>query len=359
MMNRSDPFKTFIIAEAGVNHDGSVERAVALIDAASDAGADAVKFQTFRADALAVERAPKAAYQTRAGARGESQRDMLRRLELSQADHRTLAARCEARGIGILSSPFDVESLAFLTDGLGLETIKIGSGEITNGPLLLETARRARRIILSTGMSTLQEIAAALDVIACGIAGAEAPNAITEAVPGPRRDLADRVTLLHCTSAYPAPIAEVNLHAMATLAHHFALPIGYSDHTKGNTIAVAAVACGARVLEKHLTLDCRAAGPDHSASSEPAEFAALVRAVRDVERAMGDGVKRCTEAERDARAVARKSLIAARRISAGEVFNSENLAVRRPGTGISPMQYWTWIGRKAARDFDAEELIEQ
>jgi len=353
----------YVIAEAGVNHNGDADRALVLVEAAAAAGADAVKFQTFRADALASAAAPKAPYQEAAGAAGESQLAMLRRLELPRAAHRALQAACAERGITFLSTPFDTDSLDFLTDDLGLPLIKLGSGEVTNGPLLLAAARSGAALILSTGMSTLQEVEAALGVLAFGYTGGAAPSraAFAEAFAcaAGRRALADKVTLLHCTSAYPAPAADANLRAMDTLRDAFGLPVGLSDHSAGIAVAVAAVARGARVIEKHFTLDRTLPGPDHRASLEPGELGALIAALRTAGEALGDGVKAPAPSEAANAHVVRRSLVALRPVRAGEPFTEDNLGVKRPGGGVPAMEYWDWLGRPADRDYAADEVIGQ
>lgn len=355
--------RTYVIAEAGVNHNGRMDLGRQLIDVAADAGADAVKFQTFRAENMVSRDAPKAAYQTRTTAGAETQLDMIRGLELDEADHEALMAHAAARGIAFLSTPFDVPSLHLLTRRFGLTTIKIGSGEITNGPLLLATARAARRVILSTGMSTLAEVETALGVLAFGF------SAPLDATPGPgeferaftvareQGALGERVTLLHCTTEYPAPFEDVNLRAMDTMAAAFGLPVGYSDHTTGIHVALAAVARGATVIEKHFTLDRSLPGPDHRASIEPATLKDLVLQIRDIERSLGTGIKAPAASELGNRDVARKSLVAATSIRAGDIFSEANLACKRPGTGIAPMRLWDYLGRPAAVSFDQDELI--
>lgn len=356
--------RTFIVAEAGVNHNGELDLARRLIDAAAQAGANAVKFQTFRTGELVSRAAPKARYQLRATDEGESQSDMLRRLELSESDHEVLVGHAAARGLDFLSTPFDVVSLRMLTQRFGLQTIKIPSGEITNAPFLLAVARAAPRVVLSTGMSTLAEVEAALGVLAFGFTAG--PSDIPAAgsferafasSPG-QNALRERVTLLHCTTEYPAPVHEVNLRAMDTMAAAFGLRVGYSDHTCGIHIAVAAVARGAELIEKHFTLDRALPGPDHKASLEPGELQELVRQIRDVERSLGDGVKRPSESEWSNRDVARRSLVATRPIAVGEAFTPENLACKRPGTGTSPYTYWQYLNRTAARKYDADEALD-
>ncbi|AVM75579.1 N-acetylneuraminate synthase [Magnetospirillum gryphiswaldense] len=349
-----------IIAEAGVNHDGKIDQALRLIDAAAAAGADVVKFQTFKAAALASAVAGRAEYQIRNLGGTESQLDMLRRLELSEDDHFRLRDHCRQAGIGFLSSPFDRLSLEFLIDRLGLDTIKLGSGELTNGPLLLQAGASGRNIILSTGMADLAETAQAVGVIGCGANGVLAPteSEIQAAAHCPSPDLIRRLTLLHCTTEYPAPMDQVNLRAMETLRQTFGLRVGFSDHTPGITAAVAAAALGASVIEKHLTLDRGLPGPDHKASLEPLEMKALVDSVRQVTAALGDGRKVPMPSERGNADIARKSLAVAAPIGRGEVFTVDNLTAMRPGTGISPMQYWSWIGRTAERDYHVGDLVQ-
>lgn len=354
---------TFIIAEAGVNHNGDINLAKQLIDIAADAGADAVKFQTFQADRVVSRYAPKAEYQTQTTGKTESQLEMLRRLELSASDHEVLISHAQSRGIQFLSTPFDVPSLHLLTRDLGLKTIKIPSGEITNAPFLLEIARSAEKIILSTGMSTLAEVEAALGVLAFGLTTDKAIPQRGDfeqafASDQGQQELRDRVTILHCTTEYPAPFAEVNLRAMDTLATAFGLPVGYSDHTPGIHVSLAAVARGARIIEKHFTSDRTLPGPDHQASLEPQELNQLVRQIREIEQALGDGIKRPTASEWKNRVVARKSLVAAKAIEAGEVFTEENLTCKRPGTGVSPFSYWQTIEQIATRSYDIDETLD-
>jgi len=355
--------RTLIIAEAGVNHNGSVEMALQLVDAAADAGADVVKFQTFNTAQLVARHAPKARYQQQAGGAGESQFEMVRRLELDAAAFHRIAGRCAARGIEFLSTPFDQDSLDLLVRELPVRRLKLPSGEITNAPLLLRAARSGLPLIVSTGMATLGEIEEALGVLAFGLLGAEAPpgraafTAARGSEPG-RARLADAVTLLHCTSEYPAPLDEVNLHAMATLRRAFGLAVGYSDHTEGIAVPVAAVALGARVIEKHYTLDRSLPGPDHRASLEPAELAAMVAAIRATERALGSPQKTLQPGEADTRTVARKSLVAACAIPEGAPFTPENLAAKRPGGGRSPFEFWDLLGRPASRAYAEDEAID-
>lgn len=331
--------KTLIIAEAGVNHNGNLSRAKQLIDAAAKAGADLVKFQTFSANRLVTRSAAKAEYQTKTTDELESQYEMLRRLELSAEMHRELIAHCELRNIGFFSTAFDIESIDLLVS-LGLDHFKIPSGEITNLPYLRHLGRLEGSIILSTGMATLGEIEAAL--------------ATLEQAGTPR----SKITVLHCTTEYPTPMSEVNLRAMLSIQHAFGVKVGYSDHTPGIEVATAAVAMGASVIEKHFTMDCNLPGPDHKASLEPEGLVAMVSAIRNIEIALGDATKRLTQSEARNKPVMRKSLIASQKIKANEVFSANNVTVKRPGTGISPMRWDEIIGRVATRDFAEDELID-
>ena len=331
----------FIIAEAGVNHNGSLDRAKEMIAAAAEAGADAVKFQAFRAEALTTRGAAKAAYQVQATGAGESQQDMLRKLELSGSDFRELKDCCDGHRIEFLASPFDLPAIALLAD-LGLRKWKIPSGEITNLPYLREIGSRGQEIILSTGMADAGEIEAALSVLAA--AGTDR----------------GRITLLHCTTDYPAPLRDVHLRAMNALRAAFPglKGVGYSDHTAGIEIPIAAVALGAAVIEKHFTLDQTLPGPDHRASLEPRELAAMVRAIRNIEQALGAGAKRPSPAEEQNKRIVRKSIVAARAIAKGETFTAQNLAVKRPGTGVSPMRWDDVLGQRAVRDYAKDEFID-
>ncbi len=354
--------KTFIIAEAGVNHNGSLDLAKQLIDVAAGAGADAVKFQTFRAEALVSRQAPKADYQLATTGSEESQREMIKRLELDEAAHFTLRQHCLSRGIEFLSSPFDEESVDLLVDRLSVARLKLPSGEITNAPLLLKAARTGIPIILSTGMSTLAEVEDALGVLAFGyldLGIAPGLSAFKEAFGSPdgQSSLQRHVTLLHCTTEYPAPFMEVNLRVMDTLHAAFGLPVGYSDHTEGIAIAIAAAACGATVIEKHFTLDRTLPGPDHLASLEPSDLRAMVSAIRQVEMALGKTIKAPSPAELRNLPIVRKSLVAAGAIDRGEPFTPENLTVKRPGTGVSPMAYWDMLGRSADRDYAPDTVV--
>ena len=329
-----------VIAEAGVNHNGSAELALKLIDAAADAGADYVKFQTFKAEALVSEQAKLARYQQDNIGTEKSQYAMLHALELAPDVYPKLLAKCQQRGIGFMSTPFDLESVDFLMS-LEMDIFKIPSGEITNLPYLRKVGALGKRIILSTGMSTLAEVAAALDVLQA--AGTPASS----------------VTLLHCTTEYPAPFHEINLLAMKTLQRTFAgvAGVGYSDHTQGLAISFAAVAMGAVVIEKHFTLSRSLEGPDHKASLEPYELAEMVAGIHAIGLAQGDGVKRPSKSEADNLKVVRKSLVASCRIRKGEVFTPNNVVAKRPGTGISPMLWDEVMGTQAEQDYEKDDLL--
>ncbi|QNI72341.1 N-acetylneuraminate synthase [Synechococcus sp. NOUM97013] len=330
---------TIIIAEAGVNHNGDLQLAKKLVDAARDAGADVVKFQTFHASLLATEHAAQAAYQQKALGVSEGQLSMLKRLELHPDCYADLIDYCDRLSIEFLSTAFDMASIKLLAS-LKPKRWKIPSGEITNLPYLREIGRQSQPVFLSTGMANLGEIEAALDVLEQS------------------GTLRSKITVLHCTTEYPAPVEEVNLCAMNTIAQAFGVAVGYSDHTDGIAVPIAAVAKGATVIEKHLTLDRKLSGPDHQASLEPDQFAAMVLGIRTVEKALGDGIKRPSPSEQVNLPVVRKSLVASRFIRAGELFSEANLIAKRPGTGLSPMQWDAFIGRPASRDFVADELIE-
>ena len=354
--------RTLFIAEAGVNHNGSIDLALRLVDVAADAGADVVKFQTFKADHLATAGAAKAGYQAANTGESGSQLEMLRRLELAPRDHEALVARCRERGIRFMSTAFDAESLAFLAT-LAMPAIKIPSGDLTCGPLLLQAARLRQPLIVSTGMATLAEIEAALGVIAWGLSRDDEPRGAVDfdaafANDAGQRALKERVTLLHCVTQYPAPPHAVNLRAMHTMAAAFGLPVGYSDHTLGIDVALAAVALGATVIEKHFTLDRALPGPDHLASIEPGELQRLVSGIRTIESALGSPRKGPATEELANRDVARRSVVAARPIKAGEPITVASLAWKRPGSGLSPMRVWELEGRPARKDFDIDEPIE-
>ena len=354
--------RVFIVAEAGVNHDGVLDDALTLVDVAAEAGADAVKFQTFRAEALVTSRAAKAAYQVANTGQDGGQAEMLRRLELSEDAHHRLVDRCRARGIAFMSTAFDLAGLALL-DRLGPPAIKIPSGDLTWDAMLLAAARTGRPLFVSTGMADLEEVRHALGVIAFGLTREGAPCGLDACIaafasPEGRAAVAARVTLLQCTTQYPAPASAANLRAMTTLATEFGVPVGYSDHTLGISVATAAAALGARVIEKHFTLDRNRPGPDHAASLEPAELAALVRAVREVEAALGDGVKAPSAAELPNRAVARRSLVAARPVAEGEVWSDDAVTAKRPADGLSPARWWDVAGRSARRAYAVDEALD-
>lgn len=333
-MNRDN--KVLIIAEIGVNHNGDFDTAKRMIEVAKNCGVDIVKFQTFNVDALTSGQAEMAKYQKDNIGKTETQKEMLSKLALSQEQFKELAAYCRETGITFLSTPFDIESVRFLNPLLDIW--KIPSGEITNYPYLVEIAKTGKKVILSTGMCTLDEIKEALDVLTY--------NGTKD------------ITLLHCTTDYPTPLESVNLNAMLTLKEEFGYPVGYSDHTEGIEVDIAAVAMGATVIEKHFTLDKNMPGPDHKASLEPNELREMVQAIRKIETAVGSSEKKPTQAELDNRKVARKSIVAAKDIKKGETFTTENITTKRPGTGISPMRWNEVIGQKAVRDFAADEIIE-
>ena len=332
--------KTLIIAEAGVNHNGDINIAKKLVDIAANAGADLVKFQTFNADRLVTHGAAKADYQMLATDNMESQHAMLRKLELTESMHHELIAHCKTQNIGFFSTGFDIESINLLVR-LGQELFKIPSGEITNLPYLQRIGNLQKTVILSTGMSNMGEIEAAINVL--------------EASGTPR----SKITVLQCTTAYPVPISDVNLRAMQSIQNKFNVAVGYSDHTLGIEIPIAAVALGATIIEKHFTTDRSQPGPDHKASLEPSELKSMVDGIRNVEKALGDGDKRRMPSEITNLPIARKSIVASRPISAGMIFSEQNLTVKRPGTGISPMEWNNLIGRAANRDYLADELINE
>lgn len=331
--------KTLIIAEAGVNHNGDMSMACRLIDVAAEAGADLVKFQTFQADRLVTTDARKAEYQSNAMGGDETQYTMLRKLELTREMHLELIDYCHARGIGFFSTGFDEQSVDMLAE-LGLDRFKIPSGEITNLPYLRHVGRYGKPVILSTGMADLSEIGMALDALESA---------------GTKRS---QITVLHCNTEYPTPMSDVNLRAMLTIRDTFGVEVGYSDHTLGTEVSIAAVAMGATVIEKHFTLDRKLPGPDHQASLEPEELSVMVAAIRNIEAALGDGIKGPSPSESRNIPIARRSLVASRDIRAGEVLSESNLAAKRPGTGISPMRWDEVIGRQVTRDFAKDELIE-
>jgi len=331
--------KTLIIAEAGVNHNGDMELARRLIDIAADAGADMVKFQTFNAERLVTSQAKKAAYQISNTGVDESQYNMLNQLELSCEMHKMLIEHCQKRSIKFFSTAFDIESINLL-DELGLESFKIPSGEITNLSYLEHIGSFGKPVILSTGMATMDEIGTALDILA----DAGTPRS--------------KVTVLHCNTEYPTPMSDVNLRAMLNIKNTYNVDVGYSDHTLGIEVAIAAVALGAMVIEKHFTLNRNLPGPDHKASLTPKELKAMVLSIRNIEQSLGDGIKKPSKSEMLNRDIIRKSVIAACDIKKGELFSEDNLVVKRPGNGVSPMRWNEVIGHKASRDFIKDEMIE-
>lgn len=326
----------FIIAEAGVNHNGSLELAKDLVDVAKEAGADCVKFQTFVTKNIVSKNAVKAEYQKQQTESDESQQDMLKKLELSFDDFRELNDYCKSKDIEFMSTAFDFDSINFL-DSLEMNTWKIPSGDITNLPYLIKIAKLNKPVILSTGMCTMDDIENAIKVL--------------------KENGASEMTVLHCTTEYPTPFEDVNLKAMNTIKEVFNVNVGYSDHTKGIEVPIAAVALGATVIEKHFTLSRDMEGPDHKASIEPIELKNMVASIRNIELALGNGLKQPAESEMKNMAVARKSIIANKHIKAGEIFSEENLTVKRPGDGISPMRWFDVIGKPAPKDFEEDELI--
>jgi N,N'-diacetyllegionaminate synthase len=331
--------KVIIIAEAGVNHNGDYQKAVEMVYAAKRAGADYVKFQTAVPELVISSVAPKAEYQKETTGSGESQLEMCRKIHLKLADYKPLADLCREVGIGFMSTPFDLVSIDCLAE-LGMDYWKIPSGEITNLPYLRKIAKKGGKVILSTGMSELPEIEAAMQVLVDG---------------GIARE---DISLLHCNTQYPTPMCDVNLRAMEQLRTLNPGMVGYSDHTVGIEVPIAAVAIGAQIIEKHFTLDKTLPGPDHRASLDPAELTAMVSSIRNIEQALGNGEKHVSDSERPNIEVARKSIIAARDIKAGELLTEENLTVKRPGNGISPMLWDSVVGTRAVRDFQADHLIE-
>ncbi|PIP08246.1 MAG: N-acetylneuraminate synthase [Syntrophobacterales bacterium CG_4_8_14_3_um_filter_49_14] len=331
--------KTFIIAEAGVNHNGSLEMALQLIDVAVAAGADAVKFQTFKAEKIIAVSAPKAGYQKETTGSDESQLEMVKKLELDETAHTRLYQYCQHKGIQFLSTPFDLESIDLLSR-LGLEIFKIPSGEITNLPYLRKLGALKKRLILSTGMADLGEIEDALDVLT------ESGTSL------------ENITVLHCNTEYPTQFEDVNLRAMLTIQNAFSgISVGYSDHTLGIEVPIAAVAMGARVIEKHFTLDRNLPGPDHRVSLEPPELSAMISGIRNIEKALGNGIKRPSPSEVKNKPIARKSLVATESIKTGELFSADNITAKRPGAGISPMRWDEVLGQVAQKDYEKDEPI--
>lgn len=356
--------RCFVIAEAGVNHNGELDLALRLVDVAVKAGADAVKFQTFKAENVIAAGTPKAGYQTKTTDAAEGQLEMVRKLELKRDLHHPIAARCAERGILFMSTAFDADNAGFLARELRVPVLKIPSGEVTNGPLLLAIARLGLPMILSTGMSTLLDVEVALGVIAFGLIGRQEPPSPAAfraafAAPEGRHALAEKVVLLHCTSEYPAAFEETNLRAIDTMREAFGLPVGLSDHTPGIAVPIAAVARGAVVIEKHVTLDRGLPGPDHKASLEPDELTAMIGGIRAAEMALGGMDKQPSAAELVNLPIVRRGLVANRAITEGETFTVENLAAKRPALGASPMQYWNLLGRKAHHSYTLDEPINE
>lgn len=354
--------KVEIIAEAGVNHNGSLEMAKTLIEVAAKSGADFVKFQTFKAQNLATKNVSKANYQKKSDPFGSSQFEMLKELELTRSEFALLAKYCVSQNIKFLSSPFDHESLSFLVDDLKLDNIKFGSGELTNAPLLLSASKTSSNLIISTGMSSISEVEEALGVIAFGITTDKLPTSredFAKALLDPEiwNVLKQKVILLHCTTEYPAIASEVNLRVIQTLQSAFGLRVGYSDHTHGAAVSCAAATMGASVIEKHFTLDKTLKGPDHSASLEPLELNNFVRDIRTVEVAIGTGIKQPRGAELENRNVARKCLVAGRKISAGSILTIDDLAAKRGNGKIPPVALWEIIGKKANVAIEADDPI--
>ena len=332
--------RTLIIAEAGINHNGDIAKAKALIDKGAEAGVDYVKFQTFKAEKLVTKQAKRASYQDKNTQDNDSQYEMLKKLELSQALHQELMDYCNQKGVKFLSTGFDSESLVFLAQ-LGITIAKVPSGEITNLPYLRQVASLFPEVILSTGMATIDEIKDAVKVLT--------DNGVSK----------NKITILHCNTEYPTPMEDVNLKAMLHIQRELGVLVGYSDHTLGIEVPIAAVALGATVIEKHFTLDKTLPGPDHKASLEPNELKAMVSAIRNIEKAIGgSGLKEVSKSEEKNKPIARKSIVASTDIKKGNIFTPENLTVKRPGTGISPMQWDEVIGKEAKRDFEKDDLIE-
>ncbi|WP_375105676.1 N-acetylneuraminate synthase [Lysinibacillus fusiformis] len=356
--------KTYIIAEAGVNHNGSLKMAKELVMVAKEAGADAVKFQTFKAENLVTKQAQQAAYQVANLGEASSQFAMLKKLELTYDEFIELQSFCQSEQIEFLSTPFDFESVDFLLDEIAIATAKIPSGELTNAPFIHYIATKQKPIILSTGMATVEEIHEALAFIAYGLVKSMEPVTIKQvysfyATTEAKEALNKYVTLLHCTTQYPAPMDSINLNAITEMQKSFNLSIGLSDHSEGINIPIAAVSLGAKVIEKHFTLDKTLEGPDHIASLNPGELKSMIKGIRDVELALGDGIKRPNSVEIKNRIPVRKSLIAKTPINVGEVFTTDNLTVKRPGDGMQPSKYWSLIGEIASKSYEEDELIDE
>lgn len=358
--------KTYIIAEVGVNHNGSLKIAKKMVDTAAEAGVDAVKFQMFKTDKLVTTRAPMAEYQKEASQNGASfQYEMLKQLELKELDFLELKEYCQEKKLDFLVTPFDEQSLEFLAEQCRVQKLKISSGDLTNAPFLLQVSQTGLPVILSTGMGTLSEIEQALKIMAFGYLDGkvEAESFSWDKVEETyfsakgQEVLQEKVVLLQCTTEYPASFEEVNLRAMETMKQAFFLPVGYSDHTVGIAISIAAVALGAHIIEKHFTLDRLLPGPDHKASLEPNELQTMCREIRQVEKSLGATKKIPGTVERENRVAARKSLVAAAQIMEGDFFTKENLTVKRPGNGVSPEKYWDYLGKRALKNYEINELI--
>ncbi len=354
--------KTFIIAEAGVNHNGSLDLAFQLVDAAVESGVDAVKFQTYKTENLVTKNAMQAQYQEKNIGKVSSQFEMLKNLELSYENFKKLKRYCDENNIRFLSTPFDLDSVDFLIKELGINLIKIPSGEITNAPYLYKIASSGVDMIMSTGMATTMEIHHSLAFLAFGLANNIdlSFNKVTDfyETDEAKELLKEKVRILHCTTEYPTPFEEINLNAMESIKEEFQLDVGLSDHSKGILVPVAAVAKGATIIEKHFTLDKSMVGPDHKASLNPNELMEMVRSIRIIEKALGEKIKGPTQSEIKNKPIARKSIVAARLIKKGEVFSIENLAIKRPGTGVEPYYYWDYIGKIAEKDYEEDEVIQ-
>lgn len=355
---------TYIIAEAGVNHNGSIEMAKELIKVAKEAGVDAVKFQTFHAENLVTKEAMQADYQVENLGEATSQYEMLKKLELSFDEFISLKNYCDEIGIEFLSTPFDHDSVDFLVDELQMQTVKIPSGELTNSPFIHYIATKQKKMIISTGMATVDEIHEALAFVAYGLARPDTDVSIERVhsfyKTKEAKDILKKfVTVLHCTTEYPAPVETINLKAINQLSKELGLPIGFSDHSQGITIPIASISIGATVIEKHFTLNRALPGPDHIASLEPSELTAMVEGIRQVERALGTGIKQPTVNEMKNRVAARKSIVASADIKQGEILNKSNIAIKRPGKGMSPSKYWSLLGKKATKSYQRDEQIDE
>ena len=352
---------TIVIAEAGINHNGSVTKALEMIEVAVVAGADYIKFQTYVTENLLRQGAPKAPYQVRSSLGGETQHGLLAECRLTESEHILVKEACDAKGIGFLSTAFDIASANFLIDSFNPDFLKIPSGEITNAEYLFYHGSQNRPILMSTGMSDEREIEDALGVIAYGLIGGDSPskNNCSNAFisQAGQKALQEKVHLLHCVSEYPPNTAELNLLAIPALKKRFQLKIGYSDHSSGICAAIGATALGAEVIEKHFTLSRKMEGPDHQASLEPEELSEMVRSIHELDKALGSGRKQPTKGEDNVKSVARKSLVASRAIRKGEYFTRDNLTAKRPGTGRSAMDYWELIGQPATREYQQDDFI--